>query len=1245
MPEQVTRLRVFVASPSDVADERDRLAREIERLNRTLGQDAKVVLELVRWETHTWPGFGEDAQAVINEQIAPYDIFVGIMWRRLGSRTGRSPSGTVEEFERAYELWKTHRRPHIMFYFNRAPFEPSNEEARSQADAVRAFKNVVSRRGGLWHEYDGAQHFADLVHEHLYSEVRQLLQEPRSSASDGSAAGTSHARLRGDEAPRAAAPKVSPERKLVTVLCLELDGSTALPSEHDAEVVRGAIDRAFGIVDPILARHGGTVERYVGDAVVAVFGIPAVHDDDADRAVRAAIEIREAIASLPASSGGALSVRIGISSGDAIAGGSAAKQVLVAGEPVVTSARLQQAAAPGEILVGGLTRQLTERSVTYGPVQRATSGLAGMEAWPALGVTTALPEEHRGVPGLRAPLIGREKEMRFLHDAYARLANDERAYMVTVFGSPGSGKTRLADDFVSSLAGVRVLRGRCLPYGEGITYYPLMVLIRADAGILPADSRDEAVNKLRGSAVEAFGHDPDADSVFRRVSVVAGLARPNEVIPVAAANLAEELRWGVRRYFERRAHDAPIVLVFEDIHWAEPTLLDAIEYMIESSRARLFILCLARPDLRELRPTWGGGATNAAAIELPPLSAENTQVLVSELLSVDALPEAVRSDIVRRAEGNPLYVEEFLRMLIDQGRIEQQRDGKWRTFGDALELEIPPTLQGLITARLDRVSGDVKQLLQRASIPSRLVSTAALAALSEGRPPTPQSLREAIRRDLLIELDEPTEGGGRVFRFKHALIRDVAYSTIPKGKRSHLHDVYGRWREAALGERSAEVIETLAYHAEQAYLVAKELGLQKVEDLGQRAFAYLRTAAAGADRREDAHAARSLFRRAAAVGAGINIPQGDAVEVQASIALQESRSESTAESRTALLRAIEAVGKRGPSELLIHLLAQAALDGGLAQGERQRHAAHASTAARLLDDPELVAEAAFVVGFSATTFEEAYSVFKESYAAQVSSGAQRTLPKTLAILGVDAAKLGRFSEGFHYREEALRLARLSGSRVLLAEALYRLGVGEQHVGDLSRAHNLAQELVAVAADLGVALYEMQAGLLMGMILDDLGDEALARRRLQEVFDRARAGDVPFLSIAAACRLVRSYLREGNIDHAEEYIPVKFENPGPNRGLVVPMGLGARAEIHAARGNDARAEILFAEALALLDALRDGATQAETRRIYARFLIERNRGPEARAHVEWLLSYYAEPIAERQRLIAEDLMRQIEASPA
>ena len=456
----------------------------------------------------------------------------------------------------------------------------------------------------------------------------------------------------------------------------------------------------------------------------------------------------------------------------------------------------------------------------YGEVRTIDAkGIGRVDCWSAESLVTDVPDQHRGLEGMRAPLIGRDRELRILHENYGRLVGESRAYLVTVFGPAGSGKSRLVEEFAASLGDARVLRGRCLPYGEAITFYPVQLVLRADAGIVPDDPAEPAQAKLDAAVGEAFGDNQDAETVRLRVSVLAGLVRAEDVLKdVAPEDVAEELRWGLRRYLERRAGTSPLTVVFEDIHWAEPALLDLIEHLAEWSRAPLFIVCLARPDLRDVRPAWGGGATNAAAVDLSPLGPEDTRRLIAELLAIDDLPEALRSEVVTRAEGNPLYVEEFLRMLMETGRVERRGD-RWVGAGDLATLAVPPTLHGLISARLDRVSPDVKLLLQRGSLAGRLFSTTALSALGTGEAPKSELLREAVRRDLLVEADERTAGGGRVFRFKHVLIRDVAYGTLPKAERSRLHDRYGRWLEESLGDRSSEVEDIVAFHAEQSYLL------------------------------------------------------------------------------------------------------------------------------------------------------------------------------------------------------------------------------------------------------------------------------------------------------------------------------------------------------------------------------------------------------------------------------------------
>ena len=356
----------------------------------------------------------------------------------------------------------------------------------------------------------------------------------------------------------------------MTVLFADIVGSTALGEAEDPELVRRTLGRAFAHIRKQLEAHGGTVEKFVGDAVMAVFGVPTVHDDDSDRAVRAAFAVRASVAVLSRSLPFPLQLRTGINSGQVVAGDEGA-DTLVTGSPVNAAARIQQSAGPGEIVVGALTRQLTEGGVRYAPPRVVEAkGIGTIEVSLADALVAAVPEQRRGLGALRAPLIGRDAELRLLRETFRKASLERAASLVTVYGQAGVGKSRLVAEFVEVIGRERVLRGRCLPYGTGITYWPLREMLRADAGIHADDAGEEAARKLRAAVLAAFGDAPeDAEAVARRIAVVAGLSDPAEALPgTEPAALGQELRWGVRRYFERRADREPLALVFDDIHWA-----------------------------------------------------------------------------------------------------------------------------------------------------------------------------------------------------------------------------------------------------------------------------------------------------------------------------------------------------------------------------------------------------------------------------------------------------------------------------------------------------------------------------------------------------------------------------------------------------------------------------------------------------------------------------------------------------
>jgi class 3 adenylate cyclase len=575
-------------------------------------------------------------------------------------------------------------------------------------------------------------------------------------------------------------------RKTVTVLFCDLVGSTALGDEADPEVVQERMTSYHAELRRILERHGGTVEKFVGDAAMAVFGIPDVHEDEALRAVRAATEIHAKVGEL------GLEVRTGLNTGEVIAGEG---ETLVTGDAVNVAARLEQAAEPGHILIGEATEALVRDAVRVEPVEPLE--LKGKsQPVPAFQVVELLPDVPAFTRAIEAPFVGREQELQTLEDALERATTERQPQLVTVVGPPGIGKSRLIRELVRR-ADARVLVGRCLSYGEGITYWPVQE-ITDQVGDIEA-VLDEELARARISA--ALGD---------------GSASP------------EEIAWGVRRLFEALAQERPLVVVLDDIHWAEPTLLDLIEYVgAFASDAPLLLLCSARPDLFERRPAWATPKPNAGMVTLEPLPEEQAQTLVDELgeLSTEA-----KGRIVEAAEGNPLFVEQLVAMQAESGNGH---------------LEVPPSLQALLAARIDLLEDDERAVIERASVEGRLFHRGSVQELvpDEVRPDVGGHLLTLVRKEF-VRPDRSQLPGDDGFRFGHILIRDAAYDSIPKRLRAELHERFAGWLERRMGEETPD--EIVGYHLEQAYRYGAELGAHDAE-LGNRA---ADTLAAAAWRRE-----------------------------------------------------------------------------------------------------------------------------------------------------------------------------------------------------------------------------------------------------------------------------------------------------------------------------------------------------------------------------------------------------------
>ena len=1038
------------------------------------------------------------------------------------------------------------------------------------------------------------------------------------------------------------------ERKLVTVLFADIVGSTAIGASHDPEVVRRTLSRAFAEVRQALETHGGTVEKFIGDAVMAVFGIPQTHDDDADRAVRAAFALRERITALNANGRFALELRIGVNSGQVVTGD--AGETLVTGEAVNAGARLQAAAAPNEILVGALTYQLTERAVRYGSKRAVEAkGIGRLAAWPAVALASALPAQHRGIAGLRAPLVGRDDELRLLVDSHRKLAGERRAALVTIFGNAGVGKSRLVAEFIETIGPDQVRSGRCLPYGEGITFWPVVEILRADAGITAVDSHEDATRKLRAAVLTAFGGpSEDAEAIARRLSVLAGTARRDEVLAdVPAASVQQELRWGLRRYLERRAEGRAITVVFDDIHWAEEALLDLIEHLAEWSRAPLFILCMARPDLREMRAGWGGGLMSAASIRLDPLTADESARLIRELLAIDALTDDLRSQVITRSEGNPLYVEEFLKMLLDAGHIAN-RDGRFVATESIASLVVPATLQGLIAARLDRMPAPVKQVLQRAAVVGKVFWPEALAAQGPADGRIEDLLLEAARRDLVSELDERGLGGGRAWTFKHILIRDVAYESIPKADRSRAHDSFGRWLESTAGERIDEYADIVAYHAEQAFSLAHELGEPDVRELGQRAYRHLLGAGKNAERRGDSRAALAFFRRALTIADSIDLPSAERLETRARVAnarMELEASQDVLDEISGLVTELRAIP---PTTVLVELLRVLSFD----VSDRDLATAtaldrEAIAIARSIGDPETIASAlvhAHWAWWVNGDLEAGRRALAEAQEHVERTGAQQHLTTLLGWLGANAGMSGRFVEGAREATRANERAGAGGSSPQRALALRGAVWVALWTGDLDRAAALGQEAVDVAVDAGARVVIGVNYWFLGDALEAAARHDDARIAYERSVEQLAGSPSRGLRAEARTRLARSLVALGRIEEASGHAETARAEVAAGDVFTVATAAAALALVRAAEGRTGEADQLYREALDTISPTGYRMLRMEIQRDYAGFLIDTGRAAQARPLLEEVRAFYDTPATPFELRRTDLLLRRCASVP-
>jgi class 3 adenylate cyclase/tetratricopeptide (TPR) repeat protein len=617
-------------------------------------------------------------------------------------------------------------------------------------------------------------------------------------------------------------PAVAVERRLVSVLFADLVGFTPLSEDRDAEEVRDLLSRYFEVAAAVVARYGGVVEKFIGDAVMAVWGTPVAQEDDAERAVRAALELVAAVSAFGSETGlPELGARAAVLTGEAAVSLGAAGQGMVAGDLVNAASRVQGAADPHTVLVGDPTRRATEAAIAYADagLHELKGKADAMQLWRALRVTAGRAGGLKS-HGLEPPFVGRDRELRLAKELFHASADEHKAHLLSITGIAGIGKSRLAWELYKYLDGISQdvvwHRGRCLAYGDGVTYWALAEMVRMRAGIAEGEDDEAALSKL-DAALESTVDDAEERTWIRvRVAQLLSLEGRSDLEQV-------ELFAGWRLFFERLAERDPVVLVFEDMQWADAPLLEFVAYLLEWSRNHaILVVALARPGSAEDKARWAAGLRNATTLSLEPLSNEAMEGLLDGF--VPGLSDDLRTQILERSEGVPLYAVETVRMLIDRGLLEQVED-EYRPTGPIDLLEVPETLQALIAARLDGLPAEERSVIQDAAVLGKTFSKSALASVSaSGDSDLDTLLAALVRKEVLSLQVDPRSPERGQFSFLQDLLRQVAYETLSRRERRARHLAAAAHLEQQWQDGDEELVEIVAAHVLSALELDPDAG-------------------------------------------------------------------------------------------------------------------------------------------------------------------------------------------------------------------------------------------------------------------------------------------------------------------------------------------------------------------------------------------------------------------------------------
>jgi class 3 adenylate cyclase/tetratricopeptide (TPR) repeat protein len=969
------------------------------------------------------------------------------------------------------------------------------------------------------------------------------------------------------------------ERKLASVLFVDIVDSTALVSGTDPEVARRRVTQFFEKASHCVEAHGGIVEKFAGDAVMAAFGTLQAHEDDAERAVRAGLAILEATDEL------GLQARAGIESGEVVVDGT--ESTFATGEAVNIAARLQQAAAPRQLLIGPTTHRLSfgrVRVEDVGPLD-VRGRAEPIWVWSAVGVSDGAGRTHT----IEAPFVAREHELELLENTFKRTVSHRRAHLVTIYGDAGIGKSRLAEEFLESLEGATVLKGRCLPYGESVTYWPLAEMVKSAAGIADDDPLDVAIEKLRECC--------PAEEVADLLGLASGVLEA-----VHGERSQQEIAWAGREWAELTARETqPLVLVFEDIHWAEEPMLQLIEHMTTWVKdAPLMILCLARAELLDIAPDWGGGRVRATAIELEPLLPEESAELVEGLLAAAAgrdLGTEVRQALLDKTEGNPLFVEETVRMLLEEG-------------GDGVPSRIPDTLQALIAARIDRLPLEHKTVLRRAAVVGRVFWEGAIVDLCEELGGVPDLVEELVLRDFLSREERSSISGETAYRFKHVLIREVAYAGLAKEARAVLHRRFAGWLRERAGD---ELLEIRAYHLDHAASLVAELDGAPSSDLAAEAAGALHKAGKRALAREANRTARKLLLRAVELE-----PTLERRYYAAKAAWRMSDYPTLAREMEEVRKAGAEAGDPQIEGLALTALAEAAV---LSEGDVPKARQLSDRALELLCERDGARFAALStrtsVAWSVGDLDEHERIVREALQLARDVEGKAMESEALQSLASNMIARLRLEEAEACLRQAVQLAEETGSVVAR-------GVGLRFVGVLHLERGELDEAEAALEESSVLLAEADAAWSLGRALNYAALVAWRKgnmQRAEKLFRESIRILKPIEDRATLCETQRGLAELlvdlGRIDEAERFALAARETVGPHDATSIATTTAALGTVRAAQGRDDEAEQLFREALAGLEGTGFKRSQLELTEMLARFLRERGRVDEAREYEDGL----------------------------